>query len=123
MTDTEYQTTPTDISTPWTLHFEGDGTEDIAIIRDANGEDLAASRPFWQPEGDDPIPPTLAAMRLMKAAPDLLAAAETARDRFGWVIDRVVRAVGLLNIDAIPPEAIDLLDEVTGSEYFKDDIE
>ncbi len=64
----------TDLNTPWTLHFEGDGTEDIAVIRDASGEDMAATRPFWQPEGDDPIPQTLAAALAMKAAPNLLRA-------------------------------------------------
>ena len=63
-----------ELNAPWTLHFEGDGTEDLAIIRDANGEDMAATRPFWQPEGDDPIPQTLAAALVMKAAPNLLRA-------------------------------------------------
>ena len=60
---------------------------------------------------------------LIAAAPDLLDAAKTALSRIAWVIDTVTRAVGHLNIDDIPQEAIDLLDEVTSSEYFKDDIE
>ena len=59
-------------TTPWSLHFNHDVTEDIAVILEANGEELAYSRPFWLPEGDDPMPPTLAAMRLMVAAPKLL---------------------------------------------------
>jgi hypothetical protein len=60
--------------TPWTLDFEQDGTEDIAIIRDAEGDDIVRSRPFWLPDADAPIPPTLAAIRLMAAAPRLLTA-------------------------------------------------
>lgn len=73
-TPSERKQQQNDLCTPWTLHFEGDGTEDYAVIRDADGEDLAASRLFWQPEGDDPIPQTLAALLAMKAAPELLAA-------------------------------------------------
>lgn len=69
-------TQPTDFNEPWSLHFERDGTEDIAIICDADGDELANSRPFWLPEGCDPIPATLAAMRLMVCAPKLLAAAK-----------------------------------------------
>lgn len=61
-----------ELNTPWTLHFDRDGTEDIAIICDSNGHDLATSRHFWLPEGDDPVPPTLAGMRVMAAAPKLL---------------------------------------------------
>lgn len=64
----------TDYFTPWSLHFDRDGTEDIAVILEADGEELAYSRPFWLPEEDDPVPPTLAAMRLMVAAPKLLTA-------------------------------------------------
>jgi hypothetical protein len=64
----------TNLSTPWSLHFDRDGTEDIAIICDADGDNLARSRHFWLPEGDDPVPPTLAAMRLMVIAPKLLEA-------------------------------------------------
>jgi len=66
----------TELNAPWTLHFDGDGTEDVAIICDSNGHDLARSRHFWRPEGDDPMPPTLAGMRLMAVAPKLLELAE-----------------------------------------------
>ncbi len=62
----------TDYLIPWSLRFYHDGTEDIAVILEANGEELAYSRPFWLPEENDPVPPTLAAMRLMVAAPKLL---------------------------------------------------
>ncbi len=64
----------TDFCTPWNLDFEQDGTEDIAVIRDAESDEIVSSRPFWLPVGDDPVPPTLAALRLMAAAPKLLAA-------------------------------------------------
>lgn len=64
----------TDYFSPLSLDFERDGTDDIAVIRDADGEDLVTSRPFWLPEGDDPIPPTLIAVRVMAAAPKLLEA-------------------------------------------------
>ena len=47
-----------------------------AMVARSNGDDLAASRPFWQPEGNDPTPQTLAAMLAMKAAPNLLKALE-----------------------------------------------
>lgn len=50
-------TTQPELNTPWRLHFDRDGTEDIAIIRDSKGDNLATSRHFWPPEGDDPIPP------------------------------------------------------------------
>jgi hypothetical protein len=60
------------LNAPWTLHFDRHGTEDFAIICDSNGHDLATSRFFWLPEDDDPIPPTLAGMRVMAYAPDLL---------------------------------------------------
>jgi hypothetical protein len=59
---------------PLSLDFERDGTEDIAVIRDADGDDIVTSRPFWFPEGGDAIPPTLAAVRVMAAAPKLLEA-------------------------------------------------
>ena len=65
-----------DLNAPWTLHFDRDGTEDIAVIRDSGGEDLVRSRHFWRPEGDDPVPPTLAAMQLMAVAPKLLMTAK-----------------------------------------------
>jgi hypothetical protein len=64
----------TNIRAPWSLHFDRDGTEDVAIICDAEGHDLVVSRHFWFPEADDSIPPTLAAVKVMFAAPKLLAA-------------------------------------------------
>lgn len=64
----------TDYFAPWSLHFDRDGTEDIAVILEADGEELAYSRPFWLPEENDPVPPTLVAMQLMIAAPKLLTA-------------------------------------------------
>jgi hypothetical protein len=63
-----------DLTIPWTLHFDRDGTEDVAVICDPHGEDLVTSRHFWLPEGDDPVPWTLAAMQLMATAPKLLKA-------------------------------------------------
>jgi hypothetical protein len=68
------RTMPDDLNAPWNLRFERGGTEDIAVISDANDEELLRSRDFWLPEADDPVPPTLAAMRLIVAAPALLAA-------------------------------------------------
>jgi hypothetical protein len=65
---------PDNLNTPWTLDFERDGTEDVAVIYDADYEELVRSRPFWLPQRDDPVPPTLAAMRLMRVAPSVLAA-------------------------------------------------
>lgn len=62
----------TNYLTPWSLHFDRDGTEDIAVILEADGEELAYS--LWLPERNDPVPPTLAAMRLMASAPNLLTA-------------------------------------------------
>lgn len=73
---------------PWSLRFYRDGTEDIAVIHEADGEELAYSRPFWLPEGGDPVPPTLAAMRLMAAAPKLLTALIAASD---WIDAQVGR--------------------------------
>ncbi|MCZ2340454.1 MAG: hypothetical protein LC104_01500 [Bacteroidales bacterium] len=72
----------TNYLTPWSLCFYRDGTEDIAVILAADGEELVYSRPFWLPEGNDPIPPTLAALRLMAAAPKLLVALIAAAD---WI--------------------------------------
>ncbi|WP_422927475.1 hypothetical protein [Singulisphaera sp. PoT] len=63
-------------NTPWNMRIERDGTEDVAVILDAGGDELLRSRPFWMPGGDEPVPPTLAAMRLILAAPKLLAALE-----------------------------------------------
>ena len=74
--------TTDNLNAPWSLHFDKDGTENIAVIVDAAGEDLATSRPFWLPEGDDPVPPTLAGMQVMAAAPRLLAACRMVIDRW-----------------------------------------
>ena len=54
--------------------LQRDGTEDIAVICDGNGEDLLSSRHLWLPTGDDPVPPTLTFVRLATAAPRLFAA-------------------------------------------------
>lgn len=59
------------LNAPWSLHFDRNGTDDVAIICDCNGDDLAQSRDFWLPTGDDPEPGTLIAMRLMKVAPEM----------------------------------------------------
>ena len=69
-------TQQTDLNAPWSLHFDRDGSEDIAVICDSNGHDLATSRHFWRPEGDDATPPTLAGIRLMAVAPKFLELAE-----------------------------------------------
>ena len=71
-----------DFSAPWSLHFDRDGTEEVAVICDSDGDDLVYSRHFWLPEGGDPMPPTLAALRLMVAAPKLLAACRMVVDRW-----------------------------------------
>ena len=71
----------TNIRAPWSLKFDRDGTEDIAVICDADGDDLARSGYFWLPEEDDPVPPTLAAMRLMVVAPRLLKALTTLAEK------------------------------------------
>lgn len=74
------------LCTPWSLHFDRDGTEDFGIICDAEGNSIAASHlpctrigdrtfqagTFWLPEKNDPIPVTLRQLRLMTAAPKLL---------------------------------------------------
>ena len=64
------------LNAPWSLEFDQDGTENIGIISDSDGHELVQSRPFWLPEADDPVPPTLAALRLMMVAPKLLIAAK-----------------------------------------------
>jgi len=64
----------TELHTPWELHFDRDGVEDVAVILDADGEPLVTSRPFWLPRPDEPTPTTIAAVRLMRAAPLLLQA-------------------------------------------------
>ncbi len=65
---------------PWSLRFERDGTEDIAVLCDADEDELVRSRQFWLPNTGDPEPPTLAAMRLIQAAPALLEALRLAQE-------------------------------------------
>jgi hypothetical protein len=67
-------TEPTPYCTPWSLHFESDGTEEYAVVRDAEGRVLAESSTFWIPQQGDPTPAALAAIRLMAAAPRLMEA-------------------------------------------------
>ena len=67
-------TTPGDFNAPWNLRFEQDGTEDVAVIFDSDGDELVRSRHFWLPAAGDPQPPTLAAMQLIANAPVLLEA-------------------------------------------------
>jgi hypothetical protein len=68
-------TLQTNIGTPWSLHLDRDGTEDFLIICDDDGNDLARSEFFWQPEGqDDHFPTVLTAVWLMFKAPRLLEA-------------------------------------------------
>lgn len=67
-------TIESEVGAPWSLHFYRDGTEDVGVICDAAGDDLLCSRYFWLPEDEDPVPGTLAAMWLAKAAPNMLAA-------------------------------------------------
>ena len=79
----------TDTSAPWSLHFDCDGTEDFAIIRDTNGKDIAAthlpdsriagrthaSGTFWLPEEEgEPVPAVLEQACLLRAAPELYSA-------------------------------------------------
>ena len=59
--------------TPWALHLDRDATEDFLIVCDAEGNDLARSEFFWQPEDEDePVSTVLAARWLMFKAPKLL---------------------------------------------------
>ena len=75
------------LDAPWSLHFHKEGTEDIGTITDANGDTLVESRPFWLPEGEDPTPPTLSALRLMAVAPKLLAAAQATLTAFELILE------------------------------------
>lgn len=82
-------TTQPDLCTPWSLHFDRDGTEDFGIICDAEGRDIAASHlpgtriaehtadtgTFWLPEEEgQTMPLRVHQLRLMTAAPKLLKA-------------------------------------------------
>jgi hypothetical protein len=71
-------TQQTNPGTPWSLHLDRDGTEDFLIICDPEGNDIARSEFFWQPETDDqPLPMAMAAVWLMFKAPRLLEALKT----------------------------------------------
>jgi len=80
--DSPQQPIAHDLCDPWNLRFGSDGTEDFAVISDAEGEDLLVSRPFWLPEPGDTVPPTLSALRVIVAAPQLLAACRMVIDRW-----------------------------------------
>jgi len=89
-----------ELNTPWSLHFDRDGTEDFGIICDAEMNDLVAShlpstklarlanRPFgtgcfWLPEEEgEEMPMLVRQMQVMTAAPKLLAALLAASD---WI--------------------------------------
>jgi hypothetical protein len=107
----------------WTLygHLDGEGVEAIGDFSTREHAAEIYSRitglPFTGSYQAD------ARLRMMHAAPDLLDAAEVALNRLEWVLDSVSQALGYLNTDDLPQEAIELLDEVTTSEYFRDDIE
>jgi len=73
------QETISRFNAPWSLRFERDGTEDVAVLCDADDDELVRSRHFWLPNADDPEPPTLAAMRLMQTAPAMLDALRLAQ--------------------------------------------
>jgi hypothetical protein len=103
-------TTLDTISTPWERCFERDGTEDVAVIIDADAEVLVRSRPFRRPEGDGPRSPTQDAMRLIEAAPALLRLARqvvSAKDTQASVpVDMFDAATRILaRIDADDPVA------------------
>jgi hypothetical protein len=108
------------LETPWSLHFDRDGTEDFGIICDAGGNDLVASflpgtriadktfetGTFWLPEYDhEPIPVRVRQMRVMTAAPKLLAMLKIAVATAGTAKQRWVK------------EAREAIAEATGQEY------
>jgi hypothetical protein len=68
------------LNAPWSIRFERDGTEDVAVICDADGVELVRSRHFWLAAPDDQEPATLASMRLIQAAPALLEGLRLAQD-------------------------------------------
>jgi hypothetical protein len=72
----------TKLNAPWTLRFDRDGTEDVAIICDGNGSDLATSRHFWRPEGKDAPSPTLAGMTNTNCLEDIRCPKCHQEDRF-----------------------------------------
>jgi len=70
-------TQPPSLDTPWELAFDRDGTEDFGMILDANGEKIVSSlfcSYCWLPECDEDETPVLVyQLKLMAAAPKLLA--------------------------------------------------
>jgi len=96
-----------DLNTPWSIRFDQDGTDDIAVICDADGYDLARSESFWLPQDGDRIPATLAAIWLMVSAPKLLDALIAASQ---WIDAQV--GLPRTEVQAIIREAIA---EATGS--------
>jgi hypothetical protein len=109
---TPASTTLDDLNSPWSLRFERDGTEAIAVISDANDEELLRSRDFWLPERDDPVPPTLAAMQLIVSAPALFSGCLMVIDRWerGDLAEAAracQTAVSLATVNAPPWEITD----------------
>jgi hypothetical protein len=80
-------TQQSELKAPWSISVYQNGTDDVAIIRDSNGDDLIHSRPFRMPEGDESIPPTLAALQLMAVAPKLLIAARATLTAFELILE------------------------------------
>ena len=103
-TDFQHELQLTALDTPWALRFDGDGTEDIAIIQDMEGEDFVASRSFWVPGKGEPVPVTLAAMRVMQASPKLLA--------FAKCLHRLCAVQANLNSTASEAERSDFIRDV-----------
>ena len=61
----------TDYSAPWTLSTYRDGCEDVLEITASDGT-VIAHKGCWLPEEEgEPNPPSLDAMHLMRAAPEL----------------------------------------------------
>lgn len=99
------------LNTPWTLHFERDGTEDVAVIVDADGDKLVRSRHFWLPDPGDPSPPTLCGLRLMAHAPGLLSCLERLVNQIE--LDHAPEVMGP-KLAATLGEARSVLDAVAG---------
>jgi hypothetical protein len=98
-------------NTLWNLHFERDGTEDVAVICDADGDELVRSRPFWLPDPGDPSPPTLHALQLMAHAPRLLSSLERLLNQID--LDFPPEVMGA-KLSATLGEARSVLDAVAG---------
>lgn len=75
------QATSDDLFGGWTLDRDNDGTEVVCTIRDARGQEIVTSSPSWMPETPDDalaMPDLYWQLRLMLAAPKLLAACKQA---------------------------------------------